>query len=161
MKPSTRNYSKSVFMCLLVCFLFLNNYTLSNADGQDLSLLETTSVELSVKHRFHLTAKELKFIQPMLRRQNFELVLALNSCLETEQINYLSLWNKVRAQRLEFEAVSIKGLTRRQTMVMRTARPKFESRILEHWPEHVPGYPESDPRIELAPNQLDRETPPA
>ena len=111
MKLGTRNSSTSVFMCLLVCFLFLSHYTGSNVAGQDLSLL----------------------IQPMLRRQNFELVLALNSCLETEQINYLSLWNKVRAQRLEFEAVSIKGLTRRQTMVMRTARPKFESRILEHW----------------------------
>jgi len=127
-----RSINVFVLVCRIGCVLLFSGFT-TEALGQDDSLFETASVELLVKHRFHPTNKDLKILQPILRQQNLQLLATLDRSLDKEQLDYQSLWTRVRHQRGEFESTPISGLTGRQKQVLRTARLEFELRILVQW----------------------------
>lgn len=133
MKFKLRKVFETGWRAKLAAFLLICAGSTANISGQDDSLFDTKPVELSIKHKYRLTNQELKTLQPILRQQNQELVIVLDRCMDEDQTDYFSLWNKILEKREEFESVSIKGMTRRQTQVLRAARHKFELRILNEW----------------------------
>lgn len=133
MEFKLRQFYQAGYRFILLAILLIFAGFAVDVSGQDGNLFDTRTVERTIKHQYGLTTQELNTLRPILRRQNAELVIVLNRCMDEEQTDYFSLWTRLWTKREEFESVSVKGMTRRQTQVLRTARLKFELRILTQW----------------------------
>ncbi|MFL6374629.1 MAG: hypothetical protein ACJ73D_08200 [Pyrinomonadaceae bacterium] len=97
------------------------------------NLFETTSVETRVEHRYRLANKDLKWLRPMIRQENAAILMLFGLCSNNTSTDYMSLWNALRRQRVDFERTDIVGLTTRQQLVLRSARAELEARVLDEW----------------------------
>lgn len=129
-------FKKTCFIWWMVIGLL----TVSVVSGQQDNILETTSLESTLRNRFHLTKRELTSLKPILKRENAELIVVLDRCMDADRPGHLDFWNRLRILRQDFESVSLIGLTQRQKHAMRDLRSEFELRISDIWQEFYLDY---------------------
>ncbi len=101
--------------------------------GPSAELLATSTLERDLTRQFKLTAVDIKRLDPLIKRENMKVVLTFGHYMQTENQDFLSLWNGVRSSRGEFETGLEGDLTSRQKSALRAARSEFELRVLNQW----------------------------
>lgn len=129
---SVRSLSYRDLSSILECFLLILLFA-GQSSGQIDDLFNTVLVERRLKSRYHLTSKDLHLLRPLIDRQNEDLLIALSNRLETENTNFLSLWEDMRGKRAKFEVSMPKSLSSRQRLALRAARAEAESKISAEW----------------------------
>src|SRR5205809_475362 len=72
--------------------------------ADDDPLVDTADIERHVSHRFKLTPKEMKSIRPLIRMDNRTVVRLYWNATDEQRSNYMSLWDRLRQGRQDFEA---------------------------------------------------------
>ncbi len=105
----------------------------ADTNAQTTGLFETASVEHLIKRQFKLSSGDMRTLSPLVRRENEVLLSILDRCSDSENKNYMSLWNSIRRTNSDFEANAIRGLTLVQKKAIHKARFELEMRILDYW----------------------------
>jgi hypothetical protein len=103
--------------------------------ADDDPLVGTVELEKRLQTRFNLTTKELKAIRPALRSDNQNVVRLYWNASDEQRSNYMSLWERIRQGRRDFERTLGPDLSLRQKNALKVGHTEFESRILYFWLE--------------------------
>ena len=133
MKYQRRIYRFLICTVVPAAIIFASNAFIVHAD--DDPLVDTVEIERRVSTRFKLSSKEMRSIRSLIRSDNRNVVRLYWNASEEQRSNYMSLWDKIRQGRKEFEASLDPTFSNRQKAALRMAHTEFESRILYMWLE--------------------------
>jgi len=122
---------------LVLAILF---FTFISAPAQKTELFATDAVERRIRKQFHLSSGEMHRLRPLIEREGAKLTVLLARYSDSDNGDFLSLWNALRIDRSQADPKLTKELTARQVNALGAARTSFENEILDKWLEGYVGF---------------------
>jgi hypothetical protein len=131
---SQQIYWKFCTQAVLLLSIILALNVITGLADED-PLFGTADLEKRLSSRFKLSHKEMKTLRPLIRSDNKNVVLLYGNSSDDERSIYMSLWEKIRQSRYDFESSLDVRLNERERAALKMARTEFETRILNYWLE--------------------------
>jgi hypothetical protein len=122
-----------VSLALKLGVLILSTFAIpQTAYFQNANLFEVKNLTSDIKHRFHLSPRDVKAIERLIDKENRSIVKIYARFSGSEPEYSTRLWRLVIDDRLAFESGIEPALTKVQKGALRSARARMESRLLEY-----------------------------